>query len=270
MGAGPAADCREDFENNPLCAAFTLQLTPTYQPVCDYACAMWAPSATVGAKGRFLRTLPCFLVTLTCYYYHHHQQQWRASAERLWTPRSVAVPVWHSSGAGTTSTAWSSTIWVSPLLDATCTVGVHCTQPVLTISLFYLFACCLVDDTCTSSAQLQCFNPFQAQTTTAQGGSSTAQADPSRGSADCTQDSSGPLSQAWVVATLTGGVAVLCLLLGALLGSYYRTQRALQQQTEPMSLAGAQKQGLLSGGTSVVALEYAGGLDQQALLLGEM
>lgn len=51
VGAGPAADCRDDSASgNPLCASFTLQLSAEYQPVCDYACAMWAP-AEEGGKG---------------------------------------------------------------------------------------------------------------------------------------------------------------------------------------------------------------------------
>lgn len=50
VGAGASVDCRDDG-NNPLCASFQLQLTSDYQPVCDYACAMWAPSAGNSAGG---------------------------------------------------------------------------------------------------------------------------------------------------------------------------------------------------------------------------
>ena len=46
LGAGPQTDCRLDsWTENPLCASFELQLTEAYQPVCDYACAMWSPDS---------------------------------------------------------------------------------------------------------------------------------------------------------------------------------------------------------------------------------
>jgi len=46
LGAGPQADCRLDsWTENPLCASFELQLSQAYQPVCDYACAMWSPDS---------------------------------------------------------------------------------------------------------------------------------------------------------------------------------------------------------------------------------
>jgi hypothetical protein len=52
VGAGPATDCRDNAAD-PLCASFTLQLSANYQPVCGYACAMWAP-AEEGGTGTYV------------------------------------------------------------------------------------------------------------------------------------------------------------------------------------------------------------------------
>jgi hypothetical protein len=123
IGAGPAADCRDNAAD-PLCASFTLQLSADYQPVCDYACAMWAP-AEEGGKGTCV--LACDargkdVLILFLVYYHSPTNLSRyrvvhflqaASAARPWRTLNAAAPAWPSSGPGTTSAAWSNTSWVS-------------------------------------------------------------------------------------------------------------------------------------------------------------
>jgi hypothetical protein len=78
------------------------------------------------------------------------------------------------------------------------------------------------EPSCKEVSQLQCYNPFRVPTTSSQ----PQQGDASRTStdADC-GDSRSLLSQTWFVATLIGGVGVLCLTVGALLGGYFRAAR---------------------------------------------
>jgi hypothetical protein len=80
------------------------------------------------------------------------------------------------------------------------------------------------EPSCKEVSQLQCYNPFRVPTTSSQ----PQQGDASRTSTDADTDcgdSRSLLSQTWFVATLIGGVGVLCLTVGALLGGYFRAAR---------------------------------------------
>jgi hypothetical protein len=53
LAVGPDTDCRstEDGADPSLCPAFSLSLTDSYAPVCDYACGMWKPADYTGTTG---------------------------------------------------------------------------------------------------------------------------------------------------------------------------------------------------------------------------
>jgi hypothetical protein len=60
LAVGPDTDCRttEDGADPSLCPAFTLSLTDSYAPVCDYACGMWKPADTTDTTDSTDSTTP--------------------------------------------------------------------------------------------------------------------------------------------------------------------------------------------------------------------
>jgi hypothetical protein len=83
---------------------------------------------------------------------------------------------------------------------------------------------CSTEPSCKEASQLQCYNPFRVPTTSSQPEQGDASRTSTDADADC-GDSRSLLSQTWFVATLIGGVGVLCLTVGALLGGYFRAAR---------------------------------------------